>query len=76
MWFKPRPQCGCGTLVQLKSGEYLLIRNVRWARLTGQRRKNWVYDGAAIEAPRAGLVRILTGMSGVLESDINSIVAA
>ena len=74
MWFKPTRQCDRGMLVQLKSGEYLLIKNMRWCRLNGESRKNWVYDGAVIEARPAGAIRIVTGMSGVLESDIKEIV--
>ncbi|OHA96133.1 MAG: hypothetical protein A3C70_03405 [Candidatus Zambryskibacteria bacterium RIFCSPHIGHO2_02_FULL_43_14] len=62
-------------LVQLKSDEYLIIKDVRWCRLKGEVRKNWVYDGAVVEAPYTGVIRIVTGMFGVLESDIKEIVA-
>ena len=75
MWFRQRPQCSHGSLVQLKSGEYLIIRNTRWARLQGEVHKSWVYDGPVIETHQTNSIRLVTGMSGVLEADIKNVVA-
>jgi len=53
---------------------YMLIWAIRKVRPTGESERQWVYDGAILETPPDGSIRVATGISCVLERDIRRVV--
>ena len=70
--FGTRAQCRRGTIVLLRTGEYLLIKEVR---RDGERQNQWVYDGTVLDISQPGRLRTSGGISGVLQSNVAEIVA-
>ena len=70
-----RPKFGKGMLVSINLPEgffYVLIQVVRKVRPKGERKKQWVYDGAILRVSE-GRIAASGGIYCILETEVNRI---
>jgi hypothetical protein len=72
--FFSRPKFRRGSILKvIESSEFILIKNRRKVRPNGEQRRQWVYDGALLEAKSDGSIGYRTGISCVLETSLEPV---
>lgn len=70
---RPKPMYVVGNLYLISKNlrlEYLLIKNRRYLRPNGRKRKEWVYDGIVLRAEKERRIEVFTCTTCIGEKDL------
>ena len=70
MFFSKAKHKGGSILRLLNTGDYLHVKSVRRIKPTGERKRQWAYDGLVFRGRADGEIEIVTGVTCVLERSV------
>lgn len=72
--FFSRPKFRAGAVVKVvESSEFILIKKRRKVRPKGEKRRQWVYDGAVLETKPDGSIGYGTSISCILQTSLEPV---